>query len=52
MKLSVGRDLTLTPPQDGEPLNYLMYPFAQVGGSTLNWLDPKSFRYTVTYHAL
>ena len=49
VRVGVGRDLTLNPPQTGEPLNYLMYPFAQVGGATLDWLDPQSFRYTITY---
>ncbi len=49
VKLSTGRDLTLNPPQDGDPVNYLMYPFAQVGGETLDWLDPKAFKYRITY---
>ena len=49
VRVGVGRDLTLNPPQTGEPLNYLMYPFAQVGGATLDWLDPQSFRYTIRY---
>ncbi len=51
VKLGVGRDLTLNPPQAGPAVNYLMYPFAQVGGATLDWLDPKGFAYTVTYQA-
>lgn len=51
VKLSIGRDLTLTPPQDGKPVNYLMYPFAQVGGETLDFLDPKTFGYTITFRA-
>ncbi len=51
VKLSVGRDLTLTPAQKGEPVNYLMYPFAQVGGETLDWLDAKTFTYTITFRA-
>ncbi len=49
VRLSSGRDLVLNPPQEGAPLNYLMYPFAQVGGKTLDWLDPKSFAYKITY---
>ncbi len=49
VRLAVGRDLTLSPAQQGEPVNYLMYPFAQVGGKTLDWLDPKTFRYTITH---
>lgn len=49
IRLSYGRDLTLNPPQSGAPVNYLMYPFAQVGGKTVDWLDPKSFSYRITY---
>jgi transglutaminase-like putative cysteine protease len=49
VKLSVGRDLILNPPQPGEPVNYLMYPFARVGGKTIDWLDPASFRYSIIY---
>lgn len=30
--LSVGRDLTLAPRQDGPPLNFFVYPYAEVGG--------------------
>ena len=32
---TMGRDLTLTPPQDGGELNYLIYPLVQVDGRTL-----------------
>lgn len=49
VKLSVGRDLTLTPPQHGDTVSYLMYPFAQVGTQTLDWLDPETFKYTITF---
>jgi transglutaminase-like putative cysteine protease len=52
IKLGEGRDLTLNPPQAGKPINYLMYPFAQVGGKTLDWLDPSTFKYTITYKQL
>lgn len=51
VKLSVGRDLTLTPPQPGGPVNYLMYPFARVGARVLDWLDPAAFKYTIVYTA-
>jgi len=51
VKLSTGRDLTLAPPQNEKPVNYLMYPFAQVGGETLDWLDSKTFAYTITFRA-
>ncbi len=49
IRLSEGRDLQLNPPQSGEPVNYLMYPFAQVGGETLDWLDPQTFKYQITW---
>jgi len=52
IKLGEGRDLTLNPPQAGQPVNYLMYPFAQVGDKTLDWLDPAAFKYTITYKQL
>ena len=49
VKLGEGRDLTLNPSQHGEPVNYLMYPFAQIGTETLDWLNPATFKYTITY---
>jgi len=51
VKLSMGRDLTLNPPQPGSPVNYLMYPYGRVGGKVLDWLDPAGFKYTITYTA-
>jgi transglutaminase-like putative cysteine protease len=51
VKFNCGRDLTLNPRQEGEPLNFLMYPCAQVGGKTLDPLDAGAFRYTITYRA-
>jgi transglutaminase-like putative cysteine protease len=32
---TTGRDLTLAPKQDGEPLNYFVFPYAEVGGKPL-----------------
>lgn len=49
VKLGTGRDLTLNPPQAGGPVNYLMYPYAEVGGRILDWLDPATFKYTITW---
>lgn len=49
VKLSVGRDLILNPPQPGGPLNYFMYPFARTGDKIHDWLDPASFKYSITY---
>ncbi|MBZ5645731.1 MAG: transglutaminase-like domain-containing protein [Acidobacteriia bacterium] len=34
MQFSAGRDLRLNPPQAGEPLNYLVYPYVEVDGKT------------------
>jgi len=51
VKLSVGRDLILNPPQPGGTVNYLMYPFAQVGGKVVDWLDPATFKYSIIYTA-
>lgn len=44
-----GRDLRLNPPQKGNNLNYFMYPYAEVDGQALNWLDQKDLVYSVTY---
>ncbi len=49
IKLSEGRDLTLNPPQQGLAINYLMYPFAQVDGQTIDWLEPSTFKYRITF---
>lgn len=49
IRLSEGRDLQLNPPQQGPAINYLMYPFAQVGEETLDWLDPATFKYSITW---
>jgi transglutaminase-like putative cysteine protease len=32
---STGRDLTLVPRQDGEPLNFFIYPYVEVAGKVL-----------------
>ena len=49
VKLGEGRDLLLNPPQQGDPVNYLMYPFAQVGDTTIDWLEPTAFKYKITF---
>ena len=50
VKLAVGRDIQLNPPQKGAPLNTFGYPFAQVGDKTLDHLNPKTFSYRFTFH--
>jgi transglutaminase-like putative cysteine protease len=32
VQFSMGRDLVLSPKQDGEPLNYFVYPYVEVAG--------------------
>jgi len=49
IKVAEGRDLQLNPAQAGEPVNYLMYPFAQIGENTLDWLEPSSFQYSIQW---
>jgi transglutaminase-like putative cysteine protease len=49
VKLAMGRDLVLNPPQHGAAINTFGYPYAQIGAKTLDWLDPKTFKYTFTF---
>ncbi|MEN8188252.1 MAG: transglutaminase domain-containing protein [Thermodesulfobacteriota bacterium] len=49
VKLAMGRDLQLNPPQHGSTLNTFGYPYGQIGTTTLDWYDPTSFRYKFTY---
>lgn len=52
VKLAVGRDLVLNPPQHGDPINTFGYPYAQIGDKTLDWLDPKTFKYSFTFRQI
>jgi transglutaminase-like putative cysteine protease len=47
--IAQGRDVVLNPPQKGAPLNTLGYPYAEVGGKALDFYDPASFVYRITY---
>ncbi|HJQ67738.1 MAG TPA: transglutaminase domain-containing protein [Blastocatellia bacterium] len=44
VEFTIGRDLTLNPRQAAEPLNYFIYPYAEVDGKPLGSID-KSFAY-------
>lgn len=44
IEFTVGRDLTLEPPQDGEPVNYLIYPYVEVDGNPVEDI-PVFFRF-------
>lgn len=39
VQLSTGRDLTLSPRQAGEPLNYFVYPYVEVDGKPYTAID-------------
>ena len=47
--LADGRDLTLTPAQDGEPLNDFGYPYAEVDGVKVDNYTPDQFVYTYSF---
>ena len=44
VEFSIGRDLTLNPKQGEEPLNYFVYPYAEVDGKAFTSVD-KTFSY-------
>ncbi|GAB2966564.1 transglutaminase family protein [Hymenobacter coalescens] len=44
VELTRGRDLVLTPPQQAEPLNYFVYPYAELDGKPFSSLT-NQFRY-------
>lgn len=47
-----GRDYYLNPPQKDGPLNYFMYPYAEVDGKSLEWLAAQTdLKYTVKFKA-
>ena len=46
-----GRNYTLNPPQSDGPINYFMYPYAEVDGKSLEWLAAqKRLKYNITYN--
>jgi transglutaminase-like putative cysteine protease len=44
VEFSRGRDLVLDPPQEGDPLNFFIYPYAEVDGQPVPKV-PASFRF-------
>ena len=44
VQLSTGRDLTLSPAQDGGPVNYFVYPYVEVDGKIYDGIT-KQFSY-------
>lgn len=47
-----GRGIQLIPRQKAGPVNYLMYPYAEINGKALDYFNPRDFRYSVSYIAL
>ena len=47
-----GRGITLQPAQESGPVNYLMYPYAEINGKALDYFDPENFRYSVHFKQL
>ena len=47
--LASGRDIILNPPQDGDPLNYFMYPYAEINGEPLDFISQEKLRYKVSF---
>ena len=41
VEFSRGRDLVLTPPQQGDPLNYFVFPYAEMDGKPLAGIETK-----------
>jgi transglutaminase-like putative cysteine protease len=44
VQFTIGRDIHLNPPQEGEPLNYFIYPYAELDGKPLALESNFSFR--------
>lgn len=44
VQFTVGRDIRLDPPQQGDPLNYFIYPYAEVDGKPFALESEFSFR--------
>ncbi len=48
-----GKGYFPSPHQNDGPLNYFMYPYAEVDGKALDWLAAqKNLRYSISYKAL
>ncbi len=41
VQFTIGRDLVLNPPQSGPPVNYLVYPYAELDGQPYDHVEKK-----------
>ncbi len=46
MKLAMGRDLQLNPPQYGTALNTFGYPYTRIGSKILDWYYSETLKYS------
>jgi hypothetical protein len=44
LQFTVGRDIRLDPPQQGDPLNYFIYPYAELDGKPFGVESKFSFQ--------
>lgn len=51
VELSEGRDLTLAPAQNDGTLNNFGYPYAEVDGAAVDYYDPTTFVYSISFAA-
>lgn len=49
IELTQGRDLVLSPAQEGQPLNNFGYPYAEVGDMIIDCYQPEDFAYTISF---
>jgi transglutaminase-like putative cysteine protease len=47
--IAAGRDVILNPRQAGPPLNTFGYPYAEIGGTPLDFYQPKTFVYRYSF---
>ncbi len=47
VRFGTGRDINLNPRNKKGPLNYFMYPYAEIGGKPLDPLAPEEFSYEI-----
>ncbi len=52
VELARGRDLNLNPPQAAGPLNNFGYPYAEINGKPLDFYQPHTFIYKITYQQI
>ncbi len=48
-QLATGRDIVLNPKQAGPPLNTFGYPYAEIGEKSLDFYNPKDFKYRIFF---